>query len=214
MDETEGQRAGHEEGPSRTEQRLVAMKEKGAVEQFLGIYGNEWVRHHYECPEPGRAFDEREQKVGRELTNGQTEQDEENRIAENELGEIGGNIPQRDNPGQIEGRIVTQSKKREKSGKEQVWNREVRKNAVENEQWNPKEEQNKLGCEKKQVQHKRRQRNVSGTGLFIDDERPRGWILPQRIAQAVDGRLCSVNLVLNSLSVSAILRCQGGKVHQ
>jgi hypothetical protein len=52
----------HQQAPAK--ERLVTVKEEGAVDQFLGINGNERVEEHDQGPEAGSALQEEEQELG------------------------------------------------------------------------------------------------------------------------------------------------------
>jgi hypothetical protein len=65
VDETKGASACEEHSPARTKERLVTMEEEGAIEEFLGVNGQQWVKKHDQGPKGRGALDEREKKLRR-----------------------------------------------------------------------------------------------------------------------------------------------------
>lgn len=76
MGEAEGDSAGEEHGPTRTEKPLIAMKEESAVEQLLWKNGEERIEQHEERPEARGALHESEEEFWGEESDGQAEKKE------------------------------------------------------------------------------------------------------------------------------------------
>lgn len=96
VDESKGESAGEDDAPAASEQWFVAPKEKSTVEEFLGKDGEDWVKEHDQHPEGRGTLDEREEKFGRKEANGECQAEQTDGVAQQERGEVRGDVGQRE----------------------------------------------------------------------------------------------------------------------
>ncbi len=121
-------------------QRLVTVKEKGAVDQFLGINGNERVEKHDQGPEAGSALQEGEEELGRKNADCETQKSEKESITHEKKQELGTNVVPRSEMRRIKAGVAAKNQESGKSGKQEIGDGEVGQKAVINKQRNAGEE--------------------------------------------------------------------------
>jgi hypothetical protein len=138
--EPESKSAGQNHYDAAAKERLVAVKEKGAVDQFLGINGNERVEEHDQGPEAGRALGEGEQKLGRKNADREPQESEKDSITHEKRQELGANVVPRSEMRRIKAGVAAKNQKSGKSGKQEIGDGEVGQKPVINEQRDAGEE--------------------------------------------------------------------------
>ena len=121
-------------------ERLITVKEKGAVDQFLGINRNERVQEHDQGPEAGSALEEGEEELGRKNADRESQEGEEDSITHEQRQEMGANVVPRSEMREIKAGIAAKNQKSGKSGKEQIGDGEVGQQTVVNQKRNAHEE--------------------------------------------------------------------------
>src|ERR1700751_592678 len=118
MGEAERKSTGKEHGPSRTEERLVTMKEEGPIEELLRIDRKQRVQQHDDRAEHWRALHQREGKGRGEEPGGNDQKHEENRIANEQRHQERPNIPPGQQAGLVKRRVVPQDQERAQPGQQ------------------------------------------------------------------------------------------------
>ena len=166
VDEAKGAGACEKHSPARTEKRLVAMEEKGAIEEFLRVNGQERVKKHDQSPKGRGALDEREKKLRSKDADGEAQQDQENRVSQEKPREIRSDAAEREELWRIEGGIVPQEEKGGQACDQQIQNREIGNHTIENEQRNAEKDKTELEGEQKQFWHGTANRMYQEAGLL------------------------------------------------
>ena len=135
-------------------ERLVTVKEKGAVDQFLGINGNERVEKHDQGPEAGSALEEGEEELGRKNADRESQEGEKDSITHEQRQKLGANVVPRSEMREIKAGIAAKNQKSGKSSKEQIGDGEVGQQTVVNQKRNAGEERRELQREQNKAEHK------------------------------------------------------------
>jgi len=141
---SERERAGQEHGPTGPEQGLIPVKEKCAVQKFLGIDGQERVEGHHRSPKQRRALHEGKKKVRRENAHCKAEQRQQDRVSKQKHSHVRPEVAPGNKPGGIEGGIMAKDQECGQGGNQQVGNRKIGKDSIEDEQGKANEEEGKL----------------------------------------------------------------------
>jgi hypothetical protein len=138
--EPESKSAGQNHYDAAAKKRLVTVKEEGAVDQFLGINGNERVEEHDQGPEAGSALEKGEQELGRKNADREPQESEKDSITHEQRQELGANIIPRSEMREIKAGVAAKNQESGKSGKQEIGDGEVGHKAVINKQRNADEE--------------------------------------------------------------------------
>jgi hypothetical protein len=135
--ESQGTSGNHQQATAK--EWLVTVEEKGAVDQLLGINGNERVEEHDQGPEAGSALEEGEEELGRKNADREPQEGEKDSITHEQWQELGTNIVPQSEMRRIKAGVAAKNQKSGKSGKQQIGDGEVGQKTVINEQRNADE---------------------------------------------------------------------------
>ena len=152
--EPESKSTGQNHNDAAAKERLVTVKEKGAVDQFLGIDGHKRVEEHDQRPEARSALEEGEEELGRKNADRESQESEEDSITGEKRQELGANVVPRSKMRGIEAGIAAKNQKSGKSSKEQIGDGEVGQQTVVNQKRNASEERRELQREQNKAEHK------------------------------------------------------------
>ncbi len=121
-------------------QRLIPVKEKGAVDEFLGINGNKRVEEHDQGPQAGSALKEGEEELWRKKPDCETQKSQRESISHEKRQELRTKVVPRSEMRRIEAGIAAKNQESSKSGKQETGDGEVGQKTVINKQRNAGEE--------------------------------------------------------------------------
>jgi len=150
--ESKGTGSNHQQATAK--QRRITVKEEGAVDEFLGIDGNERVEEHDQGPEAGCALQEGKEQLGRKNADCETQKNEKDSIAHEKRQELGTNVVPRSEMRRIKAGVAAQNQESGKSGKQEVGDGEVGQKAIINKQRNADEERGELQRKQNEAQHR------------------------------------------------------------
>ena len=130
--EAESKSTGQNHYDAAAKERLVTVKEKGAVDQFLGINGDERVEEHDQGPEAGSAFEEGEEELRRKNADRETQKSEKDSITHEKRQKLGTNVVPRSKMRRIKAGVAAKNQESGKSSKEEIGDGEVGQKPVMN----------------------------------------------------------------------------------
>ena len=122
VDKGKGQAASRNHAASAAKKRLVSLKEEGAIDKFLGAYGEQGIQQHDGGPKQGLAPDKRKQKLGGKHTHRQAQQNQQDGIAQEHRGEFRPDSPPGKQLRRAHSRVAPQNEEASHCGQEQVRN--------------------------------------------------------------------------------------------
>jgi len=131
---TEGQRAGQNHQEAAAKKRLVAVKEKGPVDKFLRINGEERVEKHDQKPEIRSALDQREEQLGSKDAYCQPQEDEEDGVTHQKRQELRTSVVPRSEMSEIKRMVAAKNQEGREGSKHQIRDGKVGQQAVIDEQ--------------------------------------------------------------------------------
>ena len=151
--EPKSKSTGQNHGDAAAKERLVTVKEEGAVNQFLGVNGDERVEEHDQGPEAGSTLKEGEQELGRKKAHREPQEGEKDSITHEQRQELGANVVPRSEMREIKAGVAAKSQESGKSSKEQIGDGEVGQKPVVNQKRDANEERRELQREQNKAKH-------------------------------------------------------------
>src|SRR5208283_1049760 len=136
--ESKGTGGNHQQAAAK--QRRITVKEKGAVDEFLGINGNQRVEEHNQGPEAGSALQEGKEELGRKNADCEAQKSEKESITHEKRQELGTNVVPRSEMRRIKAGVAAKNQENGDSGNQEIGDGEVGQETVVDEQRNADEE--------------------------------------------------------------------------
>ncbi len=136
--ESKGTGGNHQQAAAK--QRRITVEEESAVDEFLGINGNERVEEHNQGPEAGSALQEGKEELGRKNADCEAQKSEKESITHEKRQELRTNVVPRSEMRRIKAGVAAKSQENGNSGNQEIGDGEVRQEAVINEQRNANEQ--------------------------------------------------------------------------